>query len=62
MGAENQDRSLVMRGLPYRVNAEDILSFFSGYGSLTLDDIFIEEFNGKRSGSALVIFENMDVA
>ncbi len=58
MGAENQDRSLVMRGLPYRVNAEDILSFFSGYGSLTLDDIIIEEFNGKRSGSALVIFEN----
>ena len=51
-----------MRGLPYRVNSEDILSFFSGYGSLTLDDIFIEEFNGKRSGSALVIFENMDVS
>jgi RNA recognition motif-containing protein len=51
-----------MRGLPYRVNSEDILNFFSGYGSLTLDDIFIEEFNGKRSGSALVIFENNDVA
>ena len=62
VGAENQDRSLVMRGLPYRVNSEDILNFFSGYGSLTLDDIIIEEFNGKRSGSALVIFENIDVA
>ena len=31
-------------------------------GDLTTDDVFIEEFRSKRTGSALVIFENADVA
>jgi RNA recognition motif-containing protein len=62
VGPDNLDRSIVMRGLPYRVTQQDVLSFCDGYGSLTQDDIIIEEFNGKRTGSALVIFENRDVA
>jgi hypothetical protein len=38
------------------------LKFFDGYGELKEEEIFIEEFNGKRTGSVLVIFENKDVA
>ncbi len=38
------------------------MNFFDGYGILKEEDIFIEEFNGKRTGSVLVIFENKDVA
>jgi len=59
---DNKERCVVMRGLPYKVTAEEIIKFFDGYGKVTEDDIFIEEQNGKRSGSALVIFENEDVA
>lgn len=38
------------------------MEFFIGYGSLNDDDIFIEEFNGKKTGSVLVIFENENIA
>lgn len=58
----NQDRALVMRGLPYRATTETVQSFFDGFGSLQEGDIFIEEFNGRRTGSALVVFENEAVA
>ena len=58
VGSDNKERCIVMRGLPYRVNEDQIQKFFDGYGNLSIDDIFIEEFNGKRTGSALVIFEN----
>ena len=47
-----------MRGCPYRISVQEILAFFDGYGSLKAEDVFIEEFNGKKTGSVLVIFEN----
>lgn len=50
-----------MRGCPWKITAEEIMEFFNGYGTLSTEDIFIEEFNGKRTGSALVIFENEQV-
>lgn len=59
---DNQSRSLVMRGLPYRSTPELVQNFFDGFGSLQEGDIFIEEFNGRRTGSALVVFENETVA
>lgn len=51
-----------MRGLPYKVEADDIIGFFEGFGKITSEDIFIEESNGRRTGSALVFFENHDVS
>jgi RNA recognition motif-containing protein len=62
IGDDNRERCLVMRGCPWKVTAEEIIGFFDGYGALTSEDIFIEEYNGKRTGSALVIFENREVA
>ena len=62
VGHENKERALVMRGLPYKVTEEEIIQFFEGYGKLTTKDIFIEQRYNKRTGSALVIFENEDVA
>ena len=58
----NKDRALVMRGLPFRVKLEEIIEFFSGYGKLAEEDIFVEEEAGRRTGSGLVIFENEDIA
>ena len=59
---DNQARALVMRGLPYRATSQIVQEFFDGFGSLQEGDIFIEEFNGRRTGSALVVFENEAVA
>ena len=51
-----------MRGLPYRVTTQIVQDFFDGFDSLQEDDISIEEFGGKRTGSAFVLFENEAVA
>lgn len=51
-----------MRGLPYKVQPTEVIKFFDGYGKVNETNVFIEEFNGKRTGSALVIFENKDIA
>lgn len=51
-----------MRGLPYKVQPTEVIEFFEGYGKVNETNVFIEEFNGKRTGSALVIFENKDIA
>ena len=47
-----------MRGLPYKVQVSEIVKFFEGHGNITENEVFIEEFNGKRTGSALVIFDD----
>lgn len=62
VSSDNEHRALVMRGLPYKIETEAIQSFFDGFGSLTVDDIYIEEQNGRRTGSALVLFESEEVA
>jgi len=62
VNGDNQERALVMRGLPYRAAVDTVQTFFDGFGKLQDEDIFIEEFNGRRTGSALVLFENEAVA
>lgn len=46
-----------MRGLPYKIQTADIVKFFDGHGQVSESSVFVEEFNGKRTGSALVIFD-----
>lgn len=58
---ENVERALLMRGCPWKITAEEIEAFFDGFNA-SKDEIFIEEFNGKRTGSCLVFFENKDTA
>lgn len=58
VGPDNQERALVMRGLPYKIQIPEVATFFKDHGTIEESKIFIEEFNGKRTGSALVIFEN----
>jgi len=59
---ENLDVSLVLRGLPYKISVLQLQTFLEGYGEIPAQNLFIEEFNGKRTGSALVVFENEQVA
>lgn len=51
-----------MRGLPYKVQPAEVIKFFDGFVKVNETNVFIEEFNGKRTGSALVIFENKELA
>lgn len=62
VGPDNQERALVMRGLPYKIQVTDIVKFFNGHGGVTDQCVFVEEFNGKRTGSALVIFDTEENA
>ena len=61
VGPDNQERALVMRGLPYKVQIPEIVKFFEGYGDVTESTVHIEEFSGKRTGSALVIFDTEEI-
>ena len=61
--SSNKQRALLMRGLPFKVTRDEIQSFFSHHAELMKTDIVIEEYNdGKRSGAALVFFEDEDTA
>jgi len=51
-----------MRGCPWKITEDEIIAFFDGSAALTKEEIFIEEFNGKRTGSVLVLFEDQEVA
>lgn len=62
VGPDNQERSLIMRGLPYKIQTVDIIDFFGGHGGVDDKTVFVEEFNGKRTGSALVIFDTEENA
>lgn len=59
---ENLDKSLILRGLPYSITTFQVQKFLNAYGEIPSQNIFIEEFNGKRSGSALVVFESEKAA
>ena len=52
----------MIRGLPYRVTADVVQEFFDGFGKVPEECIHIEEFNGKRTGAALIEFESQEVA
>lgn len=60
---DNAGRAILMRGCPWKITVEQVEGFFgSDFGSVTQDNIHIEEFNGKRTGSVLVFFENQQNA
>ena len=62
LNEDNTERAIVMRGLPYKINPSEIVGFFDGYGAMAESDIHIEEYNGRRTGSALVFLESAEVA
>jgi RNA recognition motif-containing protein len=50
-----------LRGLPYSINADQLVDFFQDYG-VTKSDIVIEEVNGKKTGFGLVFFRDSETA
>ena len=60
--SEDYEKALVMKGLPFRVQMDEIIEFFDGYGSVTEDKIIIEENGGRRTGMGAIIFESNEMA
>ena len=60
VNSDNQDNCLVIKGIPFRIKNDEIIEFFSSCGTLTSEKIYIDQVDGRKSGSALVIFENSD--
>lgn len=61
--AENKDKCLLMKGLPFKIQIGEIVRFFDGYGNISIDTTFVEESApGRKTGLGLVIFETEDVA
>ena len=46
-----------MRGIPFKITFEEIIDFLKGHGTITKDEIFIEESNGRRTGTCLIFFD-----
>ena len=57
-----KEKALMMRGCPWRVQVDEIITFFDGFGTIKSENVIIEEKEGKRTGSALVIFESDEKA
>ena len=52
-----------MRGCPWKITKDDILDFFeSSFGNINEEDIHIEQFNGRRTGTCMVIFDSNENA
>ena len=61
VNSENRSKALMMRGIPFRSTVDEIIGFFDGF-EVKEEGITIEEMNGRRTGSVLVIFENTEKA
>ena len=51
-----------MKGLPFRVQMDEVVSFFDGYGKITEENIVIEENGGRRTGMGAIVFESSEMA
>ena len=59
---DTKEKALMMKGIPWRATIDEIIGFFDGHGEIKEENITIEEMNGRRTGSVLVIFESNEKA
>ena len=58
----NKDKALCLKGLPFRVQKNEIKEFFAEVCDVPEDNIHIAEEEGRRSGNGLCVFESEDQA
>lgn len=59
---DNKDKTLVMKGMPFRATDDEVKEFFKDFELLTPDSVYIEQENGRKNGKGAVVFKNEDVA
>ena len=53
----------MIKNLPFRIRLSDICKFFSDFGKIELEHVFLEQSEPKRlTGLGLVVFETEDIA
>ena len=60
---ENESRCLLIKNLPFKIKLSEICRFFEGFGSVELENVYLEESAPKRlTGVGLVVFESEEIA
>lgn len=60
--ADNKSKALLLRNAPFRASMDDYIQFFEGHGEIKEENITVEEMNGRKTGSVLIIFESEEKA
>ena len=55
---ENRKRAIIISRLHYRTKAEEVVDFLKGHGGITAKDVHLEQFQGRKTGIAAVIFKD----
>ena len=55
-------RSVIARGLPYIIGKKEIREYFKNHDNVTDENIFIEQWGGRRTGRALIILKDKKTA
>tara|TARA_B110001450_G_scaffold202656_1_gene191928 strand:- start:249 stop:605 length:357 start_codon:yes stop_codon:yes gene_type:complete len=59
---DNKDKTLVMKGMPFKATESEVKEFFEGFDLDTDDSIYLDQENGRKSGKGAVVFKSEDVA
>merc|ERR1711959_889836 len=51
---ENKDKTLILKGMPFRATESEVKEFFEG--------IYLDQENGRKSGKGAVVFKSEDIA
>lgn len=60
VNSTNIARCLLMRGLPWKVQAEDVVKHLDGL--IEAKDVHLEQYNGRRTGMGIVTFNSTKFA
>ena len=59
---DNKDKALMARNMPFRASIDEIIEFFAGHGDIKEENVTVEEMNGRKTGSVLIVFESTEKA
>ena len=53
---------MIIRGLSYKIEKPELISLLENHGNITENDIYLEEFEGRKTGIAAVVFKTPELA
>lgn len=59
---DNKDKTLVLKGMPFRATEDEVKEFFQDFELFSSDAVYLEQENGRKSGKGAVIFKTEDIA
>lgn len=59
---ENKDKTLILKGMPFKATESEVKEFFEGFDLAADDSIYLDQENGRKSGKGAVVFKSEDIA